>query len=277
MAYSVQWVKEHLGVTRDMIRYYEKENLLPKEGMRNTSNKYREYTDEDLELIWLIKLLIGIGFSAKEIRAFRDNSDSDFDSALAKKTKVLEERQAEITEQLEFAKSIKFSGRIPTVTKVGSVRFEDFLAHAHENWNMYRDPQMKHIAELIEPASNLSEEERIQNSAAILELFENSEISVFPMFILQGYLKTLAELRELPYSDRAVQNVVRLIHEHFIQHNTDPDLNGKITPQAIARHLAPGFMCGDLASMNEQNYGKEGCRFIAKALAYYGGYEIDEL
>lgn len=67
MGYSVKWVTENLGITRDMLRYYEKEHLLPDKGMRNPTNKYRDYSEEDIERIWGIKLLIGVGFTAKEI------------------------------------------------------------------------------------------------------------------------------------------------------------------------------------------------------------------
>lgn len=58
MGYSVKWVNENLGITRDMLRYYEKEGLLSKEDTQNKANKYRNYSDEDIEKIWGIKLLI---------------------------------------------------------------------------------------------------------------------------------------------------------------------------------------------------------------------------
>ena len=46
VGHSVKWVDEHLGVTRDMLRYYEKEKLLPVAETRNLSNKYRDYNDK---------------------------------------------------------------------------------------------------------------------------------------------------------------------------------------------------------------------------------------
>ena len=61
MGYSVKWVVENLGITRDMLRYYEKEKLIPVTETRNPSNKYRDYNEGDIERIWAIKLLIGIG------------------------------------------------------------------------------------------------------------------------------------------------------------------------------------------------------------------------
>lgn len=51
MGYSVKWVVENLGITRDMLRYYEKEKLLPTNESRNPTNKYRDYSDEDIERI----------------------------------------------------------------------------------------------------------------------------------------------------------------------------------------------------------------------------------
>ena len=55
MGYSVKWVTENLGITRDMLRYYEKEHLLPDKGMRNPPNTYRDYSEADIERIWGIK------------------------------------------------------------------------------------------------------------------------------------------------------------------------------------------------------------------------------
>lgn len=101
MGYSVKWVTENLGITRDMLRYYEKEKLLSVNESRNQTNKYRDYSDEDIERIWGIKLLIGIGFTAKEIYALMNNPNFDFETVIAKKVAELE----------------------------------------HENWNFYDDPR----------------------------------------------------------------------------------------------------------------------------------------
>lgn len=85
MGYSAKWVRDKLGVTRDMIRYYEKEELIPIRSSRNPANNYRDYSEEDIERIWCIKLLIGIGFSVKEIKQLMTDPSFDFDTAIAKK------------------------------------------------------------------------------------------------------------------------------------------------------------------------------------------------
>lgn len=115
MGYSVKWVVENLGITRDMLRYYEKEKLLPANESRNPTNKYRDYSDEDIERIWGIKLLIGIGFTAKEINALMNDPDFDFDTAITKKVAELERKHDESLINLEYAKSIKLLGRVPIV------------------------------------------------------------------------------------------------------------------------------------------------------------------
>lgn len=121
MGYSVKCMVENLGITRDMLRYYEKEKLLPTNESRNPTNKYRDYSDEDIERIGGIKLLIGIGFTAKEIYALMNDLDFDFDTAIAKKVAELERKHDENLIYLEFAKSIKFMGRVPTTSKIGSM------------------------------------------------------------------------------------------------------------------------------------------------------------
>ena len=51
--------------------------------------------------------------------------------AKTKKVEELERRHNEDLVYLQFAKSIKLLGRIPTPLKIGSVRFDDFLEYVH--------------------------------------------------------------------------------------------------------------------------------------------------
>lgn len=66
MGYSVKWVVENLGITRDMLRYYEKEKLLSTNESRNPTNQYRDYSDEDIERIWESNSLLGLGSRQKK-------------------------------------------------------------------------------------------------------------------------------------------------------------------------------------------------------------------
>lgn len=277
MGYSAKWVRDNLGVTRDMIRYYEKEELIPIRSSRNPANNYRDYSDE--ERIWGIKLLIGIGFSVKEIKQLMTDTSYDFDTAIARKVVELEQKHDEALIYLEFAKSIKFTGRVPTVTQLGSMTFDAFLTYAREHWNFYDDPRsapfMKAADLLIdEPAREWSPDdvERIYN---LVESFDTE--SMMKTYALHGYYQVLSDMREMDFSCDTVQRVVRLLHEYLVSSNTEPELDGKITPEFVARYTALFFIGGDISVLYERNYGKEGCKFIAQALAFYGGYTIDEL
>ncbi|CAI3261116.1 MerR family transcriptional regulator [Enterococcus cecorum] len=276
MGYSVKWVNDNLGITRDMLRYYEKEKLLPK----NKNNKYRSYNDEDISRIWGIKLLMGIGFTAKEVFSFMHNPDFDFDEAITNKVEELEKSYDEKLTQLQFAKSIKLSGRIPNVSKFGSMKFDEFLKCARENWNFYQNPHTAPFMEALDILIlNKPQEKSSKDESSILNAFEDFEKMSFS-YGLHAYYQVLSEMRDLDYKNKIVQRVVRLIHQFTIDINNDsnilPYLSEEITPQIFAKHFTSQFVLGDIAVLFQRNYGEEGCCFMAKAFAYYGGINIED-
>ena len=175
MGYTVKWLNDNLGITRDMLRHYEKERLLPK----NQNRQYRNFNDEDIERIWGIKLLIGIGFSTKEIYMLMNDPEYDFDTAIAKKVEELEKKRDENLLYLEFAKTIKFTGCVPTVSTVGNMKFDDFLNYARDNWNFYDNP---HTAPFMKVADSImsKEESAWKNVKAeqVLEMMEHINIAL---------------------------------------------------------------------------------------------------
>lgn len=279
MGYSVKWVVDNLGITRDMLRYYEKEKLLPIDETRNPSNKYRDYSEEDIGRIWDIKLLIGIGFSAKEIFALMNDTQYDFKTAISAKVDDLERKHDKNVLYLEFVKSIKMLGRIPTTSKIGSIRFDDFLQYAHDNWNFYDDPRMAPFMKMSDALMRRPPQEWSPDEVERIYQFvlNSGADEMIHTYTLYGYYQVIADMRELEYSSDTVQRVVRLLHEYLVRHNTEPELDGKITPQFVAKYTAPVFLDGDVAIQNKQLYGKDGCIFIASALAYYGGYDLDSI
>ena len=212
MGYSVKWVTENLGITRDMLRYYEKEHLLPDKGMRNPTNKYRDYSEEDIERIWGIKLLIGVGFTAKEIYSLMNDTEYDFDTALAQKVIELQQKHDENLIYLEFAKSIKFMGRVPTTSQIGSMRFDEFLEYAHENWNFYDDPRSAPFMQLSDALISKEPSDWSPDELErLMDMFGDTE-SMMHTFALHGYYQVISDMRELEYSSETVQRVVALLH-----------------------------------------------------------------
>ncbi len=276
MGYSVKWVVENLGITRDMLRYYEKEKLIPVDGTRNSSNKYRDYSEEDIERIWGIKLLIGIGFSAKEIRAFDSDSNFSFYDAMTDKVEQLEKRRDEIITYLGFAKTIKMTGRIPNTTSVGTMKFDDFIEHSRKNWNAFNDPQGRRFMEVADTFLEKPSEERDESDLQrVFDAFSDVEPEQFMYALsLHGYYRVIADMKTLGYSCDAVQTVVKCLYEYMLT-GIEPEFKDKFTPLYFADRQVSSFIDSGFATMNERNYGKDGCLFIAKAIATFGGYSID--
>lgn len=276
MGYSVKWVDEHLGITRDMLRYYEKEKLLPVAETRNPTNKYRDYSEEDIERIWGIKLLIGIGFSAKEIREFGSNPDFSFYEVMTGKVEQLEKRRDEILTYLGFAKTIQMTGRVPNTTRVESMKFDDFIEHSRQNWNAFNDPQDRRFMDAADTILDKhSEEWDASDVKRIMDIY--GDIDPGEMVYIQtigGYYRVIVDMKPLGYSCDTVQTVVKYLYEYMLTY-IEPEFKEKFTPLYFADRQVSSFIDSGFAAMNERNYGKDGCLFIAQAIATFGGYNLD--
>ena len=64
MKYKVKWIEVHMGITRNMIRRYEKKGVI----LKNEEGKDREFDEAGLSLLWSIKVLVSLGFSLDEVK-----------------------------------------------------------------------------------------------------------------------------------------------------------------------------------------------------------------
>ena len=64
---TIKDVEERTGLSRSNIRFYEKEKLI--EPLRNESNGYRDYSENDVENIKKIAYLRTLGISIEDIRS----------------------------------------------------------------------------------------------------------------------------------------------------------------------------------------------------------------
>lgn len=95
--YSIHQVAEKTGMKSHVLRYYEKEGLLPCIG--RTESGIRRYTDEDLELLGLISCLKNTGMSIKQIRDFVELSESG-DETFSKRCEKLIEHKKKVEEDI---------------------------------------------------------------------------------------------------------------------------------------------------------------------------------
>lgn len=86
------------GLERSNIRFYEKEGLLTPE---RRENGYREYTEENLQMLLRIKLLRRLGFSIEAIRSLQQGSTA-MEEVLAQRLGAITEERGQLnaTEQV---------------------------------------------------------------------------------------------------------------------------------------------------------------------------------
>lgn len=276
MKYTVNWVEKNLGVTRKVLRIYEEKGLMDKTTFQNPDNKYREYSYEDIERIWCYRLLQGVGYSLNDIAEMTQNADFDFQASLSDKIIDLERKRTEIEQYIGFAKALKLTGSFPLPKEIGSIRFDDFIKQAREYWNVNTDPQMASLQDLAETILNKSEltEADVQQTEALMDGYDMEAI-----LMLHEYYDGLVKCKELGISHPVVQTLANLIYRHHCEHFFPAEVVESMTTQKFSRHVVRSFTVGDIAMMQERNYGKDGCKFISEALAHFGGYssiyEID--
>jgi DNA-binding transcriptional MerR regulator len=74
---KIQELAEKTGLTAYTIRFYEKEGLLDSRHVRREDNNYRNYSDEAIERLKLVKKLQGVGCSLAELKDIFQDHDAN--------------------------------------------------------------------------------------------------------------------------------------------------------------------------------------------------------
>lgn len=101
---NIKSVEEQTGITKQNIRYYEKKGLLSVK--RNEENAYREYNDEDIRTLKIIKLLRKLDMPIEEIRKVLAEELSLSDAVSVQK-EHLEEKQKNLQDAIFFCDKLE--------------------------------------------------------------------------------------------------------------------------------------------------------------------------
>ena len=115
---NIKEIEERSGLTRANIRYYEQEGLL---APARRENKYRNYSEEDLETLLRIALLRSLGFSLEEIRRLQ-SGEADFAAAMRERSAALESEGQRLLAARNVCDAISRE-----VTSYSALRPEDYL------------------------------------------------------------------------------------------------------------------------------------------------------
>lgn len=278
VGYKVKWVEDHLGISRKALRNYERLGLMPP----NKGGGYRDYSDEDIDRIWSIKILQGVGYTLSEISKLMDNPDADFYASISEKVVELEQKRDDITNFIEFAKTIKLTGRVPTTKEVGSISYSEFMEYSRENWNFYIEPKAATYLDAMELLQETKDRELTEDDIDRLEALADLMGDYQEMqhtCMINAFYQILARMQSLRFDSEAVQAVVEQLFCFLSESDTAKEIGEKYTPVFFAKYTAPFFLEGsDIGEINIATYGIEGAEFIAKAIAFFGGFNsLDDL
>lgn len=270
MKYGVKWIENNLGITRKALRVFEEKDLLPK----NKNGQYRKYDDEGIERIWTIRLLQGMGYTLNEIRDMTKDDNFDFEYSIGEKIKQLEQKKIEIERLLGYAKAIKVTGRFPSFPKeMGNVRFDDFHEKSVNEWNVNCDPSLESLYTIADKFRERSTgqwtDTDLEQTLVLWESVDFAQQNMVALLNASLLPKAIAKRISLGAEHPKVQLLVEMIYDNLREIN--PELS-EMTPQQFARIFSSSYIAGDIARIQEMNFGKEGCRFIADAIAIFGGY-----
>ena len=169
------------------------------------------------------------------------------------------------------------TGRIPNTTQIGKMKFDDFIEYARQNWNAFNDSQGEKYMALVDTIMDKPTEEWDNTDLQRLMDFygEIEPEQLVYMQTVAGYYRVIVDMMPLGYTHEAVQSVVNCLYEYMLK-SIEQQNQETFTRLYFADHTVSSFIESGFAVMNERNYGKDGCLFIAKALAHYGGYDIEE-
>ena len=272
MGYKVKWVEDNLGVTRKALRGFEEAGLMPK----NQGRQYRDYDEDDIDRIWTIRVLQGMGYKLKEIVNMVNDENFDFDDSIAQKIEELEKEKMKIETHLGYAKAIKLTGRVPfRPRKMGEMKFEDFQQDALERWNITNDPQGAEYAKLADTILSKPTEEWEDSDLGRMLFMLESMTHMDTDLLLAEYVlpKAIVKRQHLGANHPDIQCLVKLIYENQNSLISGIDMEGILTEQQFARFYSSSYLSGNVAKLKTHDFSEEDCYFIAEAVSIFGGYE----
>lgn len=132
---NIKEIEERSGLTRANIRYYEQEGLL---APARRENKYRDYSEEDLETLLRIALLRNLGFSLDEIRRLQ-SGELELAAAMRERSAALESEGQRLLAARNVCDAISRE-----VTSYSALRPEDYL-------NSFESDKTAERRDIVEP------------------------------------------------------------------------------------------------------------------------------
>ena len=202
---NTKQVEELTGITRQNIRYYERQGLL--EPARETGNAYRDYSKEDVRRLKLIKMLRMLDMPLKEIESVL-NEEVSLKEAAIRQQEALLKQQRQLQAAIDVCVSIHKE-------KAEVIDVDDYLEKME---NMSRNGGM--FAKIIDDYKQVSQEEQQRQFSFYTEQEINTagafEAELKKYAVKNGMKFELVEGGMYPVFklDKAVYTAVRVLEEN---------------------------------------------------------------
>ncbi|HEM3669853.1 TPA: MerR family transcriptional regulator [Streptococcus suis] len=137
---QVKDVEKLTGLSTKAIRLYEEKGLI--EVARNPLNDYRDYSEENVRQLRLIKLLRYFEFSLAEITALLSLPEEDLQSALREKKREINQQAEELTDKVDLLDQV--------VRDLG--KKEDWLEEAQDSIAFVESGEFQDLKQDLEDA-----------------------------------------------------------------------------------------------------------------------------
>lgn len=87
------------GLSISTIRFYEKQNLIPEKFVNRDLNNYRNYSEDIIDYLMMIKTVHSVGFSLTEIKEIQKNYADSI--SIDNKVELLQKKIKEVENQKE--------------------------------------------------------------------------------------------------------------------------------------------------------------------------------
>ena len=101
---KINEVEARVGITKKNIRFYEQEGLL--NPSRNRENGYRDYGQQEVDMLMRIKLLRKLGLPLEEIRRLQ-SGQSTVGDAMRRHLVTLEREQSNVAQAIALCKQLQ--------------------------------------------------------------------------------------------------------------------------------------------------------------------------
>ena len=275
MKYGTKWILENLGIKLSTIRHYEDMGLMDEKRLgptRKPGSDVREYNREQVEHIWAIKILCGIGFSYEELQELANDPNLNFNKYIGEKVMALEKKQEEVQQNLEYAKTIQITGRIPSLNlfdRESKVNADDFIQESKEKWNIFSDPDIAPMAEFQDFILNTPKE--TWGEELIRKFLEAVEILSQQWYVVSivSYFQILVRLSHLDYKSEIIQTIVDQLYL-----TVEPLYPTPISPLDFVQAQVEQLL--DDQYLNYKHFPRSDREFLANALCYYTKIDADE-